>query len=218
MDRGQLSKLAAELVAIPSMNPLDGPVGDGRGEEEVAAYVESRLREAGIEVELREVAPGRPNVVATIPGQSDEAIWFDAHLDTVSSEGMAFEPFEARVEGDRLLGRGSADDKASVAAMMAAMMEVAKSGEKPPATVVFTGTIDEEYRMSGLSRLLESGLRARAAVVGEPSGLEIIIAHKGVARMKISTSGKSAHSSRPDDGVNAIYRMSKVLAAIEAYA
>ena len=218
MDREQLSKLTAELVAIPSMNPLDGPVGEGRGEGEVAAYIESRLKEAGVAVELREALPGRPNVVARVAGQSEEAVWFDAHLDTVSGEGMAFEPFEARMEGDKLCGRGAADDKASVAAMMAAMMEVAKSGEKPPATVIFTATADEEYRMSGLLSLLESGMRARAAVVGEPSGLEIIIAHKGVARFTIRTSGKAVHSSRPEDGVNAIYRMGKVLGAIEAYA
>jgi len=218
MDREQLSKLTAELVAIPSMNPLDGPVGEGRGEGEVAAYIESRLKEAGVAVELREALPGRPNVVARVAGQSEEAVWFDAHLDTVSGEGMAFEPFEARMEGDKLFGRGAADDKASVAAMMAAMMEVAKSGEKPPATVIFTATADEEYRMSGLLSLLESGMRARAAVVGEPSGLEIIIAHKGVARFTIRTSGKAVHSSRPEDGVNAIYRMGKVLGAIEAYA
>ena len=218
MDREQLSKLTAELVAIPSMNPLDGPVGDGRGEGEVAAYVASRLKEAGIDVELREALPGRPSVVARIPGQSEEAVWFDAHLDTVSAEGMAFEPFEGRIEGDTLFGRGSADDKGSVAAMMAAAMELAKSGESPPATVIFTATADEEYRMSGLLGLLESGMTARAAVVGEPSGLEIIIAHKGVARFTISTSGKAVHSSRPEDGVNAIYRMGKVLAAIEAYA
>ncbi|MDH4179484.1 MAG: M20/M25/M40 family metallo-hydrolase, partial [Armatimonadota bacterium] len=132
MDREQLSKLTAELVAIPSMNPLDGPVGDGRGEGEVAAYVASRLKEAGIDVELREALPGRPSVVARIPGQSEEAVWFDAHLDTVSAEGMAFEPFEGRIEGDTLFGRGSADDKASVAAMMAAAMELANSGERPP--------------------------------------------------------------------------------------
>lgn len=218
MDREQLSKLTAELVAIPSMNPLDGPIGNGRGEGDVAAFVASRLEEAGIDVELREGAPGRPSVVARIPGQSEDAVWFDSHLDTVSVEGMAFEPFEGRIEGDTLFGRGSADDKGSVAAMMAAAMAVAKSGETPPATVIFTATADEEYRMSGMLGLLESGLTARAGIVGEPSGLEIVIAHKGVARFTVSTSGKAVHSSRPEDGVNAIYRMGKVLAAIEAYA
>ncbi len=218
MERERLTQLAAELVSIPSVNPLDGPVGDGRGEAEVAARVESTLKEAGIAAELREVLPGRPNVVARVPGQSEEVVWFDAHLDTVSGEGMAFEPFEARMEEGRLLGRGAADDKASLAAMMAALMAVAQSGDKPPKTVIFTATVDEEYQMRGLMSLLDSGMTATAAVVGEPSGLEIIIAHKGVARFRMTTSGKAVHSSRPDDGINAIYRMGKVLGAFEAYA
>jgi len=218
MERERLRALAAELVAIRSMNPLDGPLGEGRGEKDIAACVNSRLREAGIECEMRECLPDRPNVVARIPGRSEDAVWFDAHLDTVSADGMEFEPFEARVEGDRLLGRGAADNKGSVAAMMAALLDIAASGETPPSTIIFTATVDEEYQMRGLLGLLESGMTARVGVVGEPTNLEIIVAHKGVARFAASTSGKSVHSSRPDDGVNAIYRMGKVLAALEHYA
>jgi acetylornithine deacetylase len=214
----QVHKLVADLVAIPSVNPLDGPVGNGRGEAEVAAHIEAVLKEAGVEAELREALPGRPNVVARVPGQSDEIVWFDAHLDTVSAEGMAFEPFEAKVENGKLRGRGAADDKASVAAMMAALIAVAEGGGKPPKTVIFTATADEEYQMRGLMSLLEGGMTATTAIVGEPSGLEIVIAHKGVARFRMATSGKAVHSSRPDDGVNAIYRMGKVLTAIDAYA
>jgi len=101
---------------------------------------------------------------------------------------------------------------------MAALMEVARGGGKPPATVILTATADEEYRMSGLLSLLESGVSARAAVVGEPSNLEIITSHKGVARFKVATTGTAVHSSRPEEGVNAIYRMAKVVQALEAYA
>jgi acetylornithine deacetylase len=218
MDRQELTKLAADLVAIPSVNPLDEPPGDGKGEHDLASFVGSRLEEAGIACELRETIPGRPSVVARLPGQSEEAIWFDAHIDTVSGEGMEFDPFAPRVEGEKLLGRGAADDKASLAAMMAAMIGVAQAGETPPATVVLTGTADEEFRMRGLLGLLESGLTAQAAVVGEPTGLEIIVANKGALRFTIATKGKEAHSSRPDEGVNAIYRMGKVVQALEAYA
>jgi acetylornithine deacetylase len=102
--------------------------------------------------------------------------------------------------------------------MMAAMISVAESGAKPPATVIFSGAADEEYRMRGLLSLLDSGLTAGAAIVGEPTNLEIVIAHKGVARFKVITTGKAAHSSRPEAGINAIYRMGKVLIALEAYA
>jgi len=139
-------------------------------------------------------------------------------LDTVSGHGMEFDPFAPRIEGDRLYGRGAADDKGSLAAMLAALVTVAQSGVRPAATVILTATADEEFRMRGLLGLLDSGLHARAAIVGEPTDLQVIIAHKGVARFTISTSGKAAHSSRPEAGVNAIYRMGKVLQALEAYA
>jgi acetylornithine deacetylase len=218
MDGTELRKLAADLVAIPSVNPLDGPIGDGKGEKEIAALIASRLQEAGVECEMREAAPDRPSVVARIDGASEEAVWFDAHIDTVSAEGMTVDPFGATIEGDLLYGRGASDDKGSVAAMMAAVMAVAKGEEKPPAAVVFTATADEEYGMLGLRGLIESGLQARAAVVGEPTGLAIATAHRGFTRFRITTSGKAVHSSRPEDGVNAIYRMSKIVQALEAYA
>ncbi len=221
MEREQLVELVTELVRIPSVNPLEGPVGEGRGEKQVAEFVESWLRQTGVECELREAAAGRPSVVARVEGESEEAVWFDAHTDTVSGEGMEFEPFAARVEGEKLYGRGAADDKGSLGAMMAALTEVAGDGSKPPATVILTATADEEYRMRGLLGLLEEGLaerRVRAGIVGEPTGLEIVIAHKGVARFKIATKGRSVHSSRPEDGVNAIYHMGRVVGALEAYA
>jgi len=218
METEQLRKLVADMVAIPSVNALDGSPAAERGEAAMAQFIAARLGEAGISCELVEAAPGRPSVVARIPGESDEAIWFDAHIDTVSGEGMEFEPFTPRVEGDTLYGRGSADNKGSVAAMMAAMIAIAESGTKPPATVIFSGTADEEYRMRGLLSLLDSGMTARAAVVGEPTNLEVVVAHKGVARFRVTTTGKAAHSSRPEAGVNAIYRMGKVLQALEAYA
>ena len=217
MERDEIRQLAADLVAIPSVNPLDGPVGAEKGEAALAAFVQSKLGEAGIAVELREAVPGRPNVVARLPGESDEALWFDAHLDTVTGEGMEG-PFSPRLEGDLLFGRGSADDKGGLAALMAAMLRVAARGVKPPLTVLFTGTADEEHGMSGMRSLLASGLRARGAVVAEPTGLEIVVAHKGVARFTVATTGLAAHSSRPEAGANAIYRMAKVVQALEHYA
>jgi len=218
MDSGRLQKLLADMVAIPSVNPLDGPVGEGRGEAQLAGFVASQLEEAGIDHEEREAAPGRPSVLATIPGEQEDSVWFDAHLDTVSGEGMEGEPFSPRIEEGALCGRGAADDKGSLAAMVAALARVAASGKKPPYTVIFSATADEEHLMLGLHSLLESGLRARGVIVGEPTALRIVVAHKGVVRFTIATRGKAAHGSRPEEGVNAIYRMSRVLQAVEAFA
>ena len=217
MERQELRQLVAEMVAIPSVNPLDGPAAPGTGEGALARFVQAKLQEAGLVAELREVLPGRPNVVATLPGESEEALWFDAHLDTVTGEGMAT-PFVPQVTGDIMLGRGAADDKGSLAAIVAAVTTLARGGVRPPLTILVTATADEEYRMRGLRALLESGLRARGAVVAEPTGLEIVVAHKGVARFGVTTTGTAGHSSRPEAGVNAIYRMAKVVTALEHYA
>jgi len=218
MNRDQLRQLAADLVKIPSENPLDGPLGEGRGEAALADFVCSLLREAGVDCELVEALPGRPSVLARLPGEGEEAIWFDAHLDTVSAVGMEFEPYIGRIEGDVLYGRGAADDKGSLAAMVAALLRVAKRETRPPATVILTATADEEHGMQGLERLLQAGVTARAAIVGEPTGLKVVVAHKGVARFTITTTGKAAHGSNPDAGVNAIYKMARVVEALEAYA
>src|SRR5512146_642464 len=169
------------MVAIPSVNPLAGPLGDGKGEQALALFVQSRLQAAGLAAELQEAAPGRPSVVARLQGErEDEALWFDAHLDTVSGAGME-SPFVPRVEGDLLFGRGAADDKGSLAAMVAALTAVARSGVPPPLSIVFTATADEEYQMRGMRSLLECGLTARGAVIGEMTDLQVIIAHRGVA-------------------------------------
>lgn len=218
MDQQQLRELAVELVRIPSENPLEGPVGETKGEGRLAEFVSSKLREAGIACEFQESVPERPSVLARIPGESEESVWFDAHLDTVSAEGMEFEPYQARIEGDLLYGRGAADDKGSMAAMMAALIRVARSGSKPPATVLFTATADEEYRMRGIQGLLAAGVKARVAVIGEPTGLEVVAAHKGVVRFSVITKGKAVHGSCPEAGENAIYKMAQVVRALEAYA
>lgn len=217
MEQGEVRQLVAELVAIPSVSPLEGPVEEGKGEARIAAFVQSTLQAAGIEATLSPVLPGRPNVIARIPGESEDAIWFDAHLDTVTAEGMT-DPFTARIEGDRLVGRGTADDKGGLGALLVALMRVARSGARPPSTIVLTATADEEHGMRGMRALLDSGLRARAAVIAEPTGLEIVVAHKGVARFTVTTAGKAAHSSRPEAGANAIYRMARVVSALEHYA
>jgi acetylornithine deacetylase len=218
MERDELRQLASDMVAIPSVNPLDGPIGEERGEQAMALFVQSRLQAAGIVAELTEAAPGRPSVLARLPGEREEALLFDAHLDTVSGAGME-SPFQPRVENDTLSGRGAADDKGSLAAMMAALIDVARAGGRPPYTILLTATADEEYRMSGMNGLLESQrIAPRAAVVGEPTSLEVVVAHRGVARFAISTVGKAAHGSRPEEGVNAIYRMARVVQALEHYA
>jgi acetylornithine deacetylase len=215
----ELVALLRELVAIPSMNPYRAEALEpGYGEARLAQRVAAFLRDAGLSVELQEIAPGRPNVVARLPGREEgEPLLFVAHLDTVPVQGMTVPPFEGAVREGRLYGRGACDNKGSLAAMLAALRRVAaaKANRSP---ILFAGTADEESGYRGIRAALSTGVRARAAFVGEPTSLRIVIAHRGVVRWAITTRGTSAHSAHPEQGVNAIYGMAPVVADLEALA
>ena len=211
--------LLRALVAVPSMNPYRaGALGEGYGEARLARRVAGYLRHAGLRVAVREVLAGRPNVVARLDGPSaGPPLVLVAHLDTVPAEGMTVPPFEGRVADGRLYGRGACDNKAALAAMLVAVRRVAAArANRTP--VVLAATMDEECAYSGIRALLAHGLDARGAIVGEPTRLDVVVAHKGALRLALTTGGTSAHSSRPDLGDNAIYRMAPLLADLEALA
>lgn len=207
----------ADLVSIDSVNPEWG----GPGERAVADYVRDFFERAGIEVGEQEVLPGRPNVVARLPGANPgRRVVLEAHMDTVSVADMTIPPFEPRIEGGLMYGRGSCDTKAGLAAMMHAVRAVGESGERPPCEVWLAAVVDEEHAFRGVSHLvgqLKQGPLPEAAVVAEPTGLRVARANKGVLRWRIVTRGKAAHSSRPELGVNAITAMAEVIRALEAY-
>ncbi|MBZ3904103.1 MULTISPECIES: M20/M25/M40 family metallo-hydrolase [Streptomyces] len=207
----QVEELLRDLVRIPSVNPRDG-AGDG-GETAVAAYVRDWLAERGVPAELHEVLPGRCNVVAVVPGRSEEAVLLETHLDTVETDGMTVGPYDGEVGDGRLYGRGACDAKGPLAAFLLAVAELA-AGEPPPRTVVLAGVCDEEHAYRGVLGLLDT-LRGRVvvgAVVGEPTALVPAVAHKGVVRYTVRTTGRAGHSSRPEEAVNAITLMGPVLA------
>jgi acetylornithine deacetylase len=202
----------ADLVRINSINPA---YEDGRPEQEIAAYVESFFAARGIETWRQEVMPGRPNVIARLPGrQPERRVVFEAHTDTASISGMTIPPFDPVVRDGRLYGRGSCDTKAGLAAMMHAVASLREQGVAPPCEVWLAAAADEEYSFRGVLKLCE-GLTADAAVVAEPTELRAVIASKGVLRWKIGVRGKAAHSSKPHLGVNAISHMARVIGALE---
>src|SRR5205085_1020835 len=165
------------------------------------------------------VARLRDNLVARgeRPG-ARRTVLLEAHQDTVPADNMTIDPFGARVEGGRLYGRGACDVKGGMAAMLAAFARLVREKPAGAADVILACTVDEEHTFTGVTRLVESGLRADAAVVAEPTCLKIVHAHKGVIRWHLETTGRSCHSSSPEQGVNAIYRMGRVLTGIERYA
>ncbi len=210
----ELVELLRQFVAIDSVNP--DIVAGGAGEQEIAAFVASWCERAGLDVELEEAAPGRPNVIATAPGAgTSRTLVLNAHMDTVGVETMEA-PFEARVENGRLYGRGAYDMKGSLAAIMVVAAEAKKRGLA--GDVVVAAVCDEEVASIGSEALVASDRRFDAAVVAEPTELDVAIAHKGFAGFEIEARGRAAHGSRPDLGVDAIAKMGPVLVELDALA
>ena len=217
-----LPQLLAELVRLPSVNPMgrtDLPP-DILYEHRVTTYLEAQLRGLGVPVERQRVAEGRDNLLALYdpPGTPPFTTVFEAHQDTVPVDGMTVEPFGARVEGGRMFGRGACDVKAGGAVMLAAFARLVRERPAGSARVVLAYSVDEEHSFLGVQEMVRRGLRADSAVVAEPTVLDIVTAHKGVVRWRVETAGRACHSSRPEDGVNAVYRMARVVAALERYA
>ena len=205
-------ELLAQLVRINSVNSA---YEGGSGESEIAAFIHGYFLARGIQVHTQEVFPGRPNILARIPGRNrDRCLVLEAHTDTVSARGMTIPPFEPRVEDRKLFGRGSCDTKAGLAAMMEAMASLHEEGLTPPCDILLCAAVDEEYSYRGVVKLCE-GLRADAAIVAEPTELRCVIATKGVLRWRIHVQGRAAHSSRPDLGINAIAHMARIVLAFE---
>ncbi len=207
-----------EVVAIPSVNP-DLP-GGSDGERGMLEYLTRFFAAAGIACERWEALPGRPNLVATLPGRDpSRAVLFECHMDTATAEGMTIDPFQPALRDGKVFGRGASDTKAGGVAMLHAMLRIVRSGEPPPVSVMYAGVVDEEYRMRGAAALADSltarGTRIVGAVVAEPTELRIVRAHKGVVRAVVEVHGTAAHSSKPHLGVNAIGAAARLITAFD---
>jgi len=213
------TRLLRDLVAIPSVNPMGRPLqGPQFLEHRVTNYLEDFFRTLGVPYERQPVAPLRENIVARFaPAGARRTLVWEAHQDTVPTDGMTIDPFGASISGGRLSGRGACDIKGGMAAMLGAFARLVREKPADSASVVMACTVDEEFTFLGVQRLVRD-LRADGAIVAEPTNLKIVKAHKGVTRWNLAASGRSCHSSSPEKGVNAIYRMGRLLGAIEQYA
>jgi acetylornithine deacetylase/succinyl-diaminopimelate desuccinylase-like protein len=227
-------KLLAELIALPSVNPSFLPPRHPlAGEKRVADFLGSVATRAGLEVEFQKVLPGRSNLIARLRPQKKirRTILLAPHLDTVGADDSQLVP---RRKNGRLHGRGACDTKGSVAAMLAALCELAESRLRPLETeIVFTGLIDEEHaqagsrafvRSSAFRRLrqstapvgrLKAGQQTALAIVGEPTRLQVVTAHKGSLWLQLETRGEAAHGATPQLGRNAVHAMARILDLIE---
>lgn len=214
LDRDQLANALSELVRINSVNP--DLVPGAAGEAEIAHAIAERLhRTPGISVELLDAGQNRPNVIASVGSGSGRTLMLNGHIDTVTIEGMP-EPLSGRVDGSRLYGRGSNDMKSSIAAMIVLLEHVATAGDFP-GRLVATFVVDEEYASIGTQAVCREVDRWKpdAALILEPTGLEVTVAHKGFVWATIETHGFAAHGSAWEVGVDAIAHMGRVLGKLE---
>lgn len=215
-----VAALLRDLVSLPSVNPMGrGVPEDIRYEHRMTAYLERFFRDLGVPYEKQSIGKGRENVVAKFerPG-ARRTILFEAHQDTVPTTNMIVPPFEGKIEGNRMYGRGSCDIKGGMASMLTAFARVVREKPAAAANLTMACTVDEEHTFLGVQELARRGIRADFAIVAEPTRLNIVHAHKGVVRWFLRTPGRACHSSAPEKGTNAIYRMAKILVGIERYA
>ena len=224
--------LLKELISIPSVNPMgreleSSTIYEGRMSDFIVRF----FTERAIECERIEVVPGRDNVIARVTGADGlPTVLLDAHQDTVPVDQMTIDPFDPVVREGRIYGRGACDVKGGMAAMICAVARLAIEGGGAHPTVTMTCTCDEELGQLGAADIVRlfrqgNGRRSRLLpsppdmiVVAEPTELNVAVAHRGTTRWKLRTHGKAAHSSDPAQGLNAIYRMSKVVSLLEKYA
>jgi acetylornithine deacetylase len=206
----QISQLLSDLVAIDSINP--DLVPGAAGEAAVAHFIAEWCQNVGLDVHSYEVTPGRPNVVAIAWGAGEgRTLMLNGHIDTVGVAGMTT-PHKPRLQNGRIYGRGAYDMKGGIAACMAAMAKLKHAGLA--GDVIFTAVMDEEFAGAGTIDIAQR-YKADAAIIAEPTSMDITIAHKGFVWFDITVHGVAAHGSRPDLGVDAIAKMGRVLTELE---
>jgi acetylornithine deacetylase len=224
----------ADLVATPSVNPMGrGLSGPEFFEHRVTDYLERLFRSAPIRWQRQTVEPLRDNILARVDGdvlpeKGGPLVLFEVHQDTVPVDGMTIDPWRPEVRDGRLFGRGSCDIKAGMAAMLGALVRLAEERPRGRPTLVLACTVNEEHGYTGalaLPKVWSGGApgdlvprRPDVAVVAEPTNLDVVVAHKGAIRWRLRTHGRAVHSSQPQLGDNAVYRMARVLLALERYA
>lgn len=221
----------SQMVAIPSVNPMGRPVsGPEYFEYRMTDWLQAFFDRLGLPWVRQTVEPKRDNIVARFDGSGGggKIVLFEAHQDTVPVDGMTIDPWTPTVREGRIYGRGSCDIKGGMAAMLGALARLVEEKPQQRPTVIMACTVNEEHGYSGAQALTRLWTAAKGdsiiprtpdmAVIAEPTNLDVVVAHKGAVRWRCHTHGRAAHSSQPQLGDNAIYKMARVLSVLESYA
>ncbi|MFT4043541.1 MAG: M20 family metallopeptidase [Gordonia sp. (in: high G+C Gram-positive bacteria)] len=202
-----ITELTVALVEAPSENP-------GGTEAAAVGILEKACRAAGFSVTIHEVAPGRPNLVATLPGGDGPGLMFLGHSDVVpAGPGWTADPYRARLVDGRLIGRGATDMKGGLAAVIAAMSALSTLPDRLSGPVRLVCTVDEEEHGAGVRDFVSRAPDADflGCVVAEPTNLEIVRGCRGASYFEIDIAGRAAHSGRPADGRSAINAAASII-------
>ncbi|KAI0884334.1 uncharacterized protein GGS22DRAFT_165416 [Annulohypoxylon maeteangense] len=204
------------LVQINSANPSLGSV-PGPGETGIARYIAAWLEHRDIETHWIEPTKGRPSIIGVVRGSGGgKSLMFNGHIDTVTTIGYEGNPLGGEINDGKLYGRGAADMKCGIAAALTALASAKKLGLR--GDVVFAGVADEEAESIGTEQILQAGWITDAAIVSEPSNLNIVHAHKGFVWLEVDIHGLAAHGSLPELGVDAISKAGYFLVELDRYA
>ena len=195
-------ELLRDLLQTSSVNPPGN-------ESAVVEILAGRAQSWGLATRLMDVLPGRPNLIVELPGRGESpAVLLSGHSDTVPPGEAAWdhEPFSGALVDGELWGRGATDMKSGLASMLTAMAVVARRGWQPKGDVRLAVTIGEEVDCVGAKHLRDTGGLEGAGwiVIGEPTNLDVVAAHRGAIWLEIVGHGKTAHGSAPHLGINAI--------------
>jgi len=222
-----------QLIAIPSVNPMGAAAGgEHLLEYRLTDWLEAHFAAAGFVTHRQTVAPGRDNFYARIDGRPSLAeggalVALEVHQDTVPIDGMTVPPFQATQSSGRVYGRGACDVKGGMACFLSTIAQLQHAQLAAIPTILLACSVNEEYGFTGAHAMADAWANNRlpilprvpdAVVVAEPTELNVVVTHKGVVRWKCRSHGRAGHSSRPQDGENAIYRMAQALRQLEQHA
>ena len=206
----ELNNLISDLVKIPSTPDSENY------EKDVAEFIYEFFQNEGIESKLQKVKDERPNVVAKIKGTGEgKSLMLTGHMDTVPAYDMDIEPFSGEIRDGKIFGRGSVDMKGPLACMILALVAIKRADIKLKGDLIFVGVIEEEYKSFGTEYLVKNGPKADAAIVGEPTKLDIAAGHRGLEWLEITIEGKTAHGGTASEGINAISKAAKFINKVE---